>query len=107
MTRCYFHFGQNVWRRLQTDGKATLYAESEKFAYKVKQLMALAFVPAQDVIEVFEQLTSNDEFRELDFLIDYLEDNYIGRQRRGRRVATLSIGIMEPVSTRSRSASTQ
>ena len=28
MTGCYFHFGQNIWRRLQTDGKATLYTES-------------------------------------------------------------------------------
>ena len=45
---------------LQTDGNATLYTKSEEFAYKVQQFMALAFVPAQDVIEVAEQLTSND-----------------------------------------------
>ena len=48
-------------------------------------MMAFAFVPESDVIAAFEALTSLDEFRELDFLVDYFEDNYIGRQRRGRR----------------------
>ena len=81
MNGCYFHFGQNVWRRLQANGKATLYTENEQFADKVKQLMALAFVPVQDVIAVFEQLMTNDDFLDLDFLLDY-----IGRPRRGRRV---------------------
>jgi len=78
MTGCYFHFGQNVWRKLQQDGKTTNYITSEEFASKVKKLMALAFLPPQDVIGAFEILTNLDEFGELDFLIDYFEDNYIG-----------------------------
>lgn len=85
MTGCYFHFGQNIWRKLQAEGKTPEYIGSEEFASKVKQMMALAFVPEADVVEVFETLSSCEEFGDMDFLIDYFEDNYIGRQRRGRR----------------------
>ena len=48
--------------------------------------MALAFVPNADVILAFEQLTNQDEFRELDYLVDYFEDYYIGCLRGGRRL---------------------
>ena len=56
---------------------------------KVKQMMALAFVPENDVVEVYEKLTNSNSFKDdlenVDILMDYFEDNYIGRLRRGRR----------------------
>jgi len=85
----YFHFGQSVWRKLQAEGKAVLYSTDEDYSMKVKQMMALAFVPENDVIDVYEKLTNSDPFKDdpdnMDFLMDYFEDNYIGRTRRGRR----------------------
>lgn len=82
---CYFHFGQNIWRKLQAEGKTADYITDLTFAAKVKKLMALAFVPETDVVLVFENIVNDIEFRPLDFLLDYFEDTYIGRQRRGRR----------------------
>ena len=84
MTGCYFHFGQNVWRQLQGVGKTSEYINNEQFAMKVKSLMALAFIPETDVTNVFDKLINDPDFQEIDFLTDYFEDNYIGRQRRGR-----------------------
>ena len=81
---CYFHFGQNVWRQLQADGKTTDYINDEEFATKVKTLMALAFIPPADVVQVFEQLSGLPEYQAVDNIISYLEDNCIGRERRGR-----------------------
>src|SRR6218665_1586575 len=66
-----------------------LYQTDEDYAMKVKQMMALAFVPEADVIEVYEKLTSSDPFindaANVDVLIDYFDDNYMGRVRRGDR----------------------
>jgi len=71
------------------EGKTVLYQTDEDYAMKVKQMMALAFVPEADVIEVYEKLTSSDPFindaANVDVLIDYFDDNYMGRVRRGRR----------------------
>ena len=74
---------------MQAEGKAVLYSTDEDYSMKVKQMMALAFVPENDVIDVYEKLTNSDPFKDdpdnMDFLMDYFEDNYIGRTRRGRR----------------------
>lgn len=85
MTGCYFHFGQSVWRNLQTEGKSASYIENVDFAMRVREMMALSFVPETDLIDALKQLTTQDKFRELDFLIDYFKDYYVGRQRRGRQ----------------------
>ena len=58
LSGCYFHFGQSVWRKLQAEGKAVLYSTDEDYSMKVKQMMALAFVPENDVIDVHEKLTA-------------------------------------------------
>ena len=43
----------------------------------------MAFVPIDDVPIVFEELVNIAAFQEIDYLIDYFEDKYIGRRRRG------------------------
>ena len=80
-----FHFGQCIWRKLQSDGFSQRYRDEPDFALVVKRLLALAFVPMDDVIEVFETLTTDPVYREIEVICDYIEDNFIGRQRRGRR----------------------
>ena len=52
---------------------------------RVKCLLALAFVPPNEVVGTFETLIDDPEFRDLDVIVDYMEDNFIGRQRRERR----------------------
>jgi hypothetical protein len=85
VTGCMFHFGQCVWRKLQSEGFSERYRDEPNFALVVKRLLALAFIPADDVIEVFETLTADPAYQEIEVICDYMEDNFIGRQRRGRR----------------------
>ena len=79
MTGCHFHLGQNIWRRLQADGLQSRYIADGDFASRVKCLTALAFVPPDQVAAAYEELVGSDDFREFDSLLDYFEDNYIGR----------------------------
>ncbi|KAL3862705.1 hypothetical protein ACJMK2_008658 [Sinanodonta woodiana] len=80
ITGCMFHFGQCVWRKLQAEGFSERYRNEPDFA-----LLALAFVPPQDVIELFEHLLEDPAYRNIDVICDYMDDSVIGRLRRARR----------------------
>lgn len=53
----------------------------------IRLLCALAFIPAEKVVEVFEDLTENQVFMdEAQQIVNYFEDVYIGRpDRRNKR----------------------
>jgi hypothetical protein len=60
------------------------------FALHIRQLMALAFIPPDDVIAAFEELVDSEFFQQnaqdLQELMNYFEDTWIGRPaRRGGR----------------------
>ena len=82
---CMFHFGQCVWRRLQAEGLSGRYREEPDFALRCKCLLALAFVPPLEVIRIYDILIADVAYRDLDAICDYMEDNFIGRERRGER----------------------
>ena len=83
---CMFHLGQCMWRRLQDLGMVARYNTEPEFALKVKIILALAFLPLDDVVIHFETLIADPAYRDLDPLILYFEDNFIGRQRGNRRL---------------------
>lgn len=85
ITGCMFHFGQCIWRKLQSEGLSERYRDEPEFALLVKRLLALAFIPTDDVMRVFEILTADPAYRQIEVICDYMKDNFIGRQRRGRR----------------------
>jgi hypothetical protein len=81
-----------VWRKAQEVGLQGLFAEDEEVRTFIKSLPALAFLPVEEVMRGFEIV--EEEVDEMDdrlrarlrALMDYFEDNYIGRRdRRGRR----------------------
>ena len=81
----FFQFPSNVWKRIQNIGLHQRYKSDEELALHLRMLCAIAFLPAADVIQGFEELV--DEIRniyndEVDELLDYFEDNFIGRFRR-------------------------
>jgi len=87
---CFFHQTQCVWRKIQTiSGMVEKYKTDSEFSLQVRYLSALAFVPENDVIDVFETLcestyyTDNEEV--LEPLISYFEDTWIGRPNRRKR----------------------
>ena len=74
--------------KVQSTGLAERYLEDNEFALNLRMIPALAFIPPQDVIQAFEILSEHlreTYGNEIDQLIDYFEDNYIGRFRRARR----------------------
>ena len=82
---CFYHPSANIWKYTQYLGLSQRYNQEEEFALYIRMLPALAFLPAGDVIEGFEELV--DTIRVLyndvaDDLLQYFEDTYIGRYRR-------------------------
>lgn len=80
---CFFHFCQSVWRHIQTIHEVRQkYIEDTMFALNLRQLLALAFVPTQDVVKYFNELLTQNFYVEnmnlLQPLINYFEDTWIG-----------------------------
>ena len=83
---CFFHLSQNIFRHVRENGLHGRYRDDTDFYLKVRMVAALAFVPLDQVITAFEELQQHlgDDY---EVVLDYFEDNYIGRQRRVNRRA--------------------
>ena len=83
---CFFHLSQNIFRQVQENGLQNRYRDDAEFALGVRMVAATAFVPVDQIVDAYEQLQQHldDEY---DDILDYFEDNYIGRQRRVNRRA--------------------
>lgn len=80
---CLFHFSQAVWRQVQNKGLSTKYKEDECFRLNVKKLIALAYVPLDDIITGYDLIVEQFDDDADDFL-EYFEKTWIGeRKRRG------------------------
>lgn len=91
---CYFHFSQSVFRKIQTFPEIySRYKADADFNLKIKQLLALAFVPPPAVTPTFDALLedpfyqTNEEL--LVDLITYFERTWIGLWNR-RKTARLA-----------------
>ena len=98
---CFFHFSQCLWRKIQSPlchDVHRMYSTDATFALNIKMIPALAFVPPANVVTSFSALLDEEFFKNNDTLlaplIDYVEDTWVGRQRRNRRMPpTFSIEI--------------
>ena len=55
---CHFHFAQNIWRKLQKLGLATIYHNNDQFKRLVRAMMALPFLPASSIFDTFNLIES-------------------------------------------------
>ena len=74
----------NILKHIQHLGLSQRYNQEEEFALHIRMLPVLAFLPAGDIIEKFQELV--DTIRVLydevtGDLLQYFEDTYIGRCR--------------------------
>lgn len=86
---CLFHFGQIIWRKVQSLGLARRYGIDRPFALFVKKLIALAFLSPQKIMEYYPLLTNvaPDGAEEL---CKFLDKNYV----RGEVRKTLKNGTV-------------
>ncbi len=80
---CFFHFSQNVYKKISENGLQVRYRNDANFALSARMIPALAFVPLQDQDVYFNDLSVHLD-PVLQPVLDYVEDTYFGRfQRRG------------------------
>lgn len=79
---CFFHLAQNMQKHLAQQGLRERYNSEANFAIQAKMILALAFVPIPQLDEAIEQLSKAIP-NELQELLNWFEDNYVGRP--GRR----------------------
>ncbi|CAF3907105.1 unnamed protein product, partial [Rotaria sp. Silwood1] len=70
-----------IWQQVQEKGLVTKYREDEYFRLNVKKLIALAFVPVDEVTTDFD-LIANQFDDGADDLLDYFEKTWIGEPKR-------------------------
>lgn len=90
----FFHFNQSVYRKVQEFGLKRRYDTDSAFALKLRLLCALAFIPVEEAVMVFEELIDAKIIpEEANEVVDYFEDTWIGRpdRRNGRRPPLFSI----------------
>ena len=67
--------------QVQTNGLSTKYRKDEYFRLNVKKLIALAFVPVDDVVTAFD-LVAEQFDDDTNDLIDYFEKTWIDKKNR-------------------------
>ena len=79
---CFFHFKQNMFRKIQELGLAFSYTSDERIRKLLKLPQVLAYVPIADISELFKELKNSltDEDTEILKFYDYFEEYYIGNE---------------------------
>jgi hypothetical protein len=86
---CLYHLTKNFRLKLCSLGLISNYNNNADFALSVKMITALAFVKIEDIDKAVDELAEY-LLDELQDLLDWFEENYIGRKNRsknGRRPA--------------------
>lgn len=91
---CFFHLGQNFWKKIQEVGLQLRYGNDASFARNLRMILALAFLPRNKVISAYEILVvtpffaddeHNDANTEKQQLLNYFETYYIGEPGRTQK----------------------
>ena len=90
---CFFNLVRNVHRQLKQIGLQGLYNSNPDFALSAKMITALCFVSVS-LLDTYIDALSDDLPSKLHFLLNWCEDNYIGRPMQrgtGRRSPLFSL----------------
>ena len=78
---CFFHLAQNFQKQLKKRGLFTSYKNNAEFALKSKMILSLAYVPIP-YLGMYLEYISGILPEDLQPVLDWFEDNYIGRPLR-------------------------
>lgn len=79
---CFFHFSQNLWRRIQSAGLSVEYGTNEDLSIKLRYLSALAFLPSAEIPLAFDHVKTILP-PSTNSIVKYFEDTYVyGRVQR-------------------------
>lgn len=74
---CVFHWTQVLWRKVQDLGMAAAYSRDDGTYRYIKQLMALPFLPAQEINPAFQRLRLRATTDALNKLFQYISETRI------------------------------
>ena len=77
---CFYHLSQAIYRKIQSEGLAGLYASDGDFSIYIKMIAGLAFIPPANAVSAFEDLQEILPST-VEPICNYFEDNYIGTLR--------------------------
>ena len=84
MKGCLFHLGQSVLRKVGELGLKVEFESNRDFNMAVKSLIALSFVPENEVLERFNELVDSfPDLERVEELIAYFEVTYVQGRDRG------------------------
>ncbi|XP_064636946.1 uncharacterized protein LOC135493499 [Lineus longissimus] len=76
ITGCLFHWTQAIWRKVQELGLQTAYANDRNAHDYIKKLMALPFLPADRIREIFDVMKTRATSQPLSQLVTYIENTW-------------------------------
>jgi len=80
---CYFHLNQSLLRKVNEIGLKTIYVQNDEVRIYILSMVALPFVPPNNVPEAFDILAgAKPDCEQLDELLTFFEHTYV----RGRRL---------------------
>lgn len=84
---CLYHFSQSVWRHIQECGLQKKYQDDENVSFEIRKLLALTFVPPQDVIHHYDVLINSEYYIDnkevFKPVLEYFEPTWI--RKKGKR----------------------
>ena len=72
--------GQSVWRHVQSLGLQNKYVNDDAFRLNVNKLLALAFVPVDDVSRAYSSMIIEFD-QDGDELLEYFEKTWVGQKK--------------------------
>jgi len=98
---CFFHLSQSACRKLQGLGLSVEYGVNESFSIKVHQMVAIAFLPENEIADAFKEVKEIMPENAKEF-VQWFENNYtLGKLRRVVRNKEVRNDPLFPPSLRS------
>ena len=88
---CYYHLSQSIWRKMQEFGPQTTYKEEEVAELSFGRILALAFLPVEEVVEGMDHARGISPMC-IPPVLGYFRRTYVEGATDRRRCSTVTCG---------------